>query len=224
MAKPKRDKPTETMAHVESLDVKLPSEVLAERVREFREHRGWSLRELSRRLDAIDHRLDASSLLKIEDGSRKVGVDEWLHLAVVLGVPPLELLIDDPNRWLDIVGMEAPMDGGLVRNWILGMDFLLNDEDHPAYVPAEFFERLALRDAWLSSWVLHAARLSWEAALQNMRRVRRLRDPEAEKQAEELVMRTHARYERVYEEWSAYKDVAERLDEIGDNGSDDEEG
>lgn len=66
---------------------------VAENVKAVRELRGLSYRELSRHLAEVGHRILPSGLVKIEDGSRRVDVDDLVALALVLRVPLPRLLL-----------------------------------------------------------------------------------------------------------------------------------
>src|SRR5947207_14726355 len=57
------------------------------------------LRELAGRLKAVGRTILASGLVKIEQGKRRVDVDDLVALALALGVTPTELLgIQDSRR------------------------------------------------------------------------------------------------------------------------------
>lgn len=85
-------------------------DIVAQQIRTYRQAKGWSIRELSEacaKYGAVQ--LTQSSLANIERGrdvsaqrkGREVSVDELLALAVVLGVPPMALLLpveDDADR------------------------------------------------------------------------------------------------------------------------------
>ena len=73
-------------------------DVIARRSQQIRTDKGWSLRELSRRLDGVGHRLDASSILKLERGERRITVDDWFALAEALEVPPSDLIVRDGEK------------------------------------------------------------------------------------------------------------------------------
>lgn len=61
-------------------------------VRRFRNVRGFTLEDLSRRLREAGQPISESALSKIERGVRRVDVDDLTALAFVLGVSPVELI------------------------------------------------------------------------------------------------------------------------------------
>ena len=77
------------------------AEVLATRVREARQARGWSQRDLARYLAKMQSPLGYRGTVgKVETGDRAVRAAELLDLAAALLVPPAELLVpsDDDQR------------------------------------------------------------------------------------------------------------------------------
>ena len=82
-----------------------------ENVRRVRQQRGWTLKELSAALAANAHPISQSALSKIENGTRRVDVDDAIALSAALGVPPNALLMpstSDPRAtvqlpwWLEV--------------------------------------------------------------------------------------------------------------------------
>lgn len=104
-------------------------------LRDARKERRWSAQEVADRCaEAGMPSLDRSAIANIERGRRqRIGVDEWLVLAYVLGIPPLTMLIElagpseaeiSPNvvigteqalRWL-LGEMPPPLPSGGVRD------------------------------------------------------------------------------------------------------------
>lgn len=72
------------------------AEAVRRNVRELRETIGLTYAELSRRLDSKGHPLAVLALRRIEDGERRVTVDDLCALASVLGVSPNALLHPNP--------------------------------------------------------------------------------------------------------------------------------
>lgn len=70
------------------------TQVLADRVRRFRDAHGWSARELALRCTAAGVPLDRSVIANLENGRRvSVSVQELLTLAHVLSIPPVLLFL-----------------------------------------------------------------------------------------------------------------------------------
>lgn len=111
------------------------TEVVARQVRELRDGRGWSARELADRLaKAGAPQVSRSVLASIESGRRPyVTVDELFALARVFNVSPLRLLLPwstDPNTTVDIGGIT----GVAVREiweWALGAGPLTVSAEDP---------------------------------------------------------------------------------------------
>lgn len=70
--------------------------IVARNVAELRDQRRLSVRALSERLTDVGHPILASGISKIENGERKVSVEDLLALAVTLDVSPVRLLL--PGR------------------------------------------------------------------------------------------------------------------------------
>lgn len=85
------------MTQDDELDI-LPTEAIAARVRKLREQQGMSAQRLGERLQEVGLPWNRSVVANLESGRRpNVSVEEWLALAYVLQVAPLNLLlpIDD---------------------------------------------------------------------------------------------------------------------------------
>lgn len=80
------------METIKSASSRTTSEQVADNLRRIRQKSGVDLRTLDKRLEKLGHRISSSGLSKIENGERKVAVDELIALAVALGVTPLHLL------------------------------------------------------------------------------------------------------------------------------------
>ena len=103
-----------------------PSDVIAQRIRQLREARGWTVAELAARCkDAGLPRLTATVLYKLESqrqnrAPRPVAIDELLILAFVLDIAPVHLIagLDDDAE------LPISPDWGIsasgARQWIRG--------------------------------------------------------------------------------------------------------
>jgi transcriptional regulator with XRE-family HTH domain len=96
------------------------SRVLGAQMREVRERRRWSLRELAERLAEVGHPMHHVTVAKIETGVRGVALDEVLALAYALDVSPLHLItpLDDAEA----VAVTDTVSAGAVevRRWLRG--------------------------------------------------------------------------------------------------------
>ncbi|MEU8220899.1 helix-turn-helix transcriptional regulator, partial [Micromonospora taraxaci] len=107
------------------------SEVIASRVRKYRQLRGWSVRELAERcVKAGANTLTQASLTNIERGlsasagrgSRAVTVPELLSLACVLEVPPVMLLLPLGDHIAFEVSPGVTLEPLVALRWMVGGD------------------------------------------------------------------------------------------------------
>jgi transcriptional regulator with XRE-family HTH domain len=104
------------------------SEIAGRRIRDTRERRGLTARELAARCAAAGApHVTATVITNLETSrrpTRKVGLDELLVLAVALEVPPLELMIPmDAAEELEVVPGTS-LAGPEAVHWIAGEPFL----------------------------------------------------------------------------------------------------
>jgi transcriptional regulator with XRE-family HTH domain len=108
-----------------------PSEVFAARLRETRKARGFSQTELARRMTDWGRPMSKEALLRIENGTRGISLDEALALAAALFAVPPHLLTPpgDEFVWLtDKMGV----DGEGMRAWLrYGDAFIADSGDLP---------------------------------------------------------------------------------------------
>jgi transcriptional regulator with XRE-family HTH domain len=98
-----------------------PSEVFAARLRETRKARGMSQTDLAQRMTDWGRPMSREALLRIENGTRGVSLDEALALAAALFAVPPHLLTPpgDEYVWLtDKLGV----DGEGMRLWLRSGD------------------------------------------------------------------------------------------------------
>jgi transcriptional regulator with XRE-family HTH domain len=71
---------------------------VADNVKRVRGHRALNYADLSRKLTELGRPISPLAVRRIEEGDRRVDVDDLLALAVALGVPPNSLLLphEDP--------------------------------------------------------------------------------------------------------------------------------
>ena len=68
---------------------------VARNVRRLRQDAGYGYAEISRYLDAVGRPIPPLGLRHLEEGKRRVDVDELVMLACALGVAPLTLLLPE---------------------------------------------------------------------------------------------------------------------------------
>lgn len=100
-----------------------PTSVIASRVRALRKRHGWTADQLAERMTAVGIPWTRIVVTKLETGRRpSVSVDEWLALALVLGVAPVHLLVPTSGDEADEYAV-TPRNTVVVweaREWIRG--------------------------------------------------------------------------------------------------------
>lgn len=150
--------------------------VVARRVREIRDRRGWSGAVLAERMAAAGlPQFDRGVIANFESGRRRsVSIDEVLVLALVLDVAPLDLFVPvDGDRVDDLVGGEV--EPGLVRAWVRGTQPLpgQNTRTFRTEVPDEEWEAFEERGATageIDRATFHARRTADELELRRLAR------------------------------------------------------
>ncbi len=95
---------------------------------------GIPVTELSRRLEALGRPIPPLGLRRIEDGTRRVDVDDLVSIAVALGVSPATLLMPESASAEDAVtltGCNEQVPAGYAWEWI-GGDLPLPDSGESA--------------------------------------------------------------------------------------------
>lgn len=117
-----------------------PVDAIRKRVKELRGKRGWNAEELGQRLEAAGIPWNRSIVANFESGRRRpLTVVEWLALARVLDVAPLNLLVPlvDGNY---LVTPEESAPNSDVRAWVRGQRPLNGTDEHA------FFTEVSLDD------------------------------------------------------------------------------
>lgn len=95
------------------------TDVIAQRVRELRNKRGWSAQRLAEEMAAIGWPWERMVVTKLENGRRQsVSVEEWLALAYLLDVAPIHLLIPLDDGYVQILP-QAPKDEHRARDAVV---------------------------------------------------------------------------------------------------------
>ncbi|MBR7832495.1 helix-turn-helix transcriptional regulator [Actinospica durhamensis] len=74
------------------------NEAVRVNLRRIREEQGVSLRDLSKRLEELGHSLLSSGIGRIEQGLRRVDVDDLIAISLALSISPLQLLLPPESR------------------------------------------------------------------------------------------------------------------------------
>ena len=89
-------------------EVRSPSVLLGERIRELRTDRGWSLQDLADRMREHGVKLHKTTVAKVETAERRVPLDELLTFAYVLDVAPVHLFVPPELQRSDVRIEVAP--------------------------------------------------------------------------------------------------------------------
>lgn len=105
-------------------------EAVRANVKRFREALNLTFAELSRRLDVLGNPIPSLGLRRIEQGDRKVDVDDLVALAVVLKVTPSILLLPDTGNRDDHVEATGVRDitAQKLWGWIRNGDAIPNED------------------------------------------------------------------------------------------------
>ncbi len=105
---------------------------VAANVRQLRKARGMNLAALAERMFELGQPIGLSGLSKLENGDRRVDVDDLAALAVALGVTPNRLLLTADAGEIEVeltAGVAAT--GGAAWRWAAGDDPLPGDSLQP---------------------------------------------------------------------------------------------
>lgn len=113
---------------------KRPHRAIADRVKALRKGRGWSAQRLADEMVKVGISWDRSIVANLENGRRaSVSVEEWLALAYVLDVAPVNVVVPTES---DVTGVELVqgliVDPGVAREWIRGRK-PIGDQDMDTY-------------------------------------------------------------------------------------------
>jgi transcriptional regulator with XRE-family HTH domain len=124
-------------------------EVIARRIREVRDHRGWTQADLAAALKAAGHtHLSRPTLAKIEVGgtrARNLSVEDLLAVAVALNVSPVHLVCPTNDEVQLRVTPRDVVWAGRARAWIRGYWPLREQDDRQDFfreIPRAEFDEL----------------------------------------------------------------------------------
>jgi transcriptional regulator with XRE-family HTH domain len=117
-------------------------EAAAERVRELREAKGWTYKELSDRLTKHGRPIPSLGLRRIENQDRRIDADDLTALAVVLGVSPVSLLLPLRTHGEVKITGAGPVEASRAWAWAQGHRPLRDpqDDDPDGVAYADFIE------------------------------------------------------------------------------------
>jgi len=140
------------------------SETVREHAKRMRKSRGWSLAAVCERMTEAGRPFAISSLSEIENGKRRVDVDDLIALAAALGVSPLWMLMPDASAKdepIAVTGVGA-MDANRYWEWLRAENPLPGSRDHaehtrfmldnqPGFITGPYFAALDLMMAELEA-------------------------------------------------------------------------
>ena len=96
-------------------------ETVRTNIKRVRESQRMAVTELSARMGGLGRSIPPLGIRRIEDGQRRVDVDDLAAFAVALGVSPLSLLIpdsSDPHSPVSYTAVSGPITAGELADWI----------------------------------------------------------------------------------------------------------
>lgn len=127
-------------------------ETVRENIRRIRDKKGMSQNELSKKLGSLGRPIPPLGIHRIENGDRRVDVDDLVSLAAALGISPAGLLMpafyenESPVDALDFVsvtGFVEPVMALSLWNWITGADALGENVNEFIQHTWPFWDRVA---------------------------------------------------------------------------------
>lgn len=97
-----------------------PNEVFGVQLRAVREARGWSQRELLRRLAELGVDMDPATLHRTETHQRGLALNEALALAAALEVSPLHLIVPTAREATVEIAPKVVVSATNARRWVTG--------------------------------------------------------------------------------------------------------
>lgn len=153
-----------------------PSQVLAQRVRMYRDAHGWTVEDLAQRCTAAGVPLDGSVITNLENDERApVSVQELLTLAYVLSVPPVLLFLPVGEDYeIEVTPGVAISPDAAVR-WVCGEAMMVGDTNPGIWQrfsrPLHLYRQLDAAHAqrWNAESDLRRIRLAGRSAEQRSR-------------------------------------------------------
>jgi transcriptional regulator with XRE-family HTH domain len=103
---------------------------IGKQVSRARQRRGWTQQRLADAIRAHDKtsKLGRGAVAKIENGERKVSVDEWLLLSAALNVPPVLLLLPLGSEDVVEITPRSRIHPQLALDWLMGNEALVDSK------------------------------------------------------------------------------------------------
>jgi transcriptional regulator with XRE-family HTH domain len=114
---------------------------VVENVKRLRAERKWSLAELSQEMGKAGRPTLSSGLHRLEQGKRRIDVDDLVALAAAFGVSPITLLLPPVSRGDVALTAELTADAGAAWDWIRAEHPLAVPEDDDGFAEVEFQRR-----------------------------------------------------------------------------------
>ena len=110
-------------------DIAATGRTVGANVGRIRRSRGLSLQVLSEQLATAGRKISVSGLSKVENGTRKVDVDDLMAIAVCLDTPPSTLLLPlgAPDDIVEVTGLRASL--ALLWEWMNGSGVGVSTDD-----------------------------------------------------------------------------------------------
>lgn len=113
-----------------------PGEILARRVKEARERRGWTQKQLAEELTGLGLPTARTTIVQIERGGTRASrapLEEIMALALALSVAPVHLLVPIENETDVALTPTRTVHAKIARAWVRGI-YLFDDADPLAFM------------------------------------------------------------------------------------------
>jgi transcriptional regulator with XRE-family HTH domain len=114
---------------------------VVENVKRLRADRRWSLAELSEQMSKAGRPMLGSGLHRLEQGNRRIDVDDVVALAVAFGVSPITLLLPPTGRGEVEITEAVSAEAATAWDWLRARAPLVIPEDDDGFAEVEFQRR-----------------------------------------------------------------------------------
>lgn len=128
---------------------KRPSGVFAGRLREAREHKGWSQQDLCDRLAEVGARTDRATIARTESGERGVSLDDAVLYSAALGASLVHMIIPINGGELLALAPQWEVTPRLARHWVRAESALRPEDGRTLVAEAPEEEWLARQHVFL---------------------------------------------------------------------------